>query len=335
MAQLILTVSSAYSFTALYAFGDSLTDTGRNAAGSKYYDGRYSNGPLWIEYLSASLGIAYNASNNHAYAGDGTSALSMQVSEMPVSTNFPTSLFAICSGAVDFALADSATNDAQWAAVITNAVMNITNTVTTLYNSGARTVLLLNLPNLTEVPAYLSLPAFASNYLESKVLLFNNSLATAAAGLVQAFPGLTAAVLDVNQVWTTVYDSPTAYGFTVVSVGALYDTDLMDKSFAGPGADYFYWDNANPTTKFHAILGQSAYDAVSGSPPPVSLSVARTGASLSLIVNNLSTNQAYSIQVSTNLSTWTNYLTFTPTGTSRTVAVTNTQPQARLFRVAY
>src|ERR1019366_7944801 len=56
---LFLNASTGYSFTALYAFGDSLSDTGRNPAGpaTSYFNGRYSNGPLWVEYLSANLGL--------------------------------------------------------------------------------------------------------------------------------------------------------------------------------------------------------------------------------------------------------------------------------------
>src|ERR1700720_1020420 len=62
---LCLAATTGYSFTALYAFGDSLSDTGRNPApGPSYYNGRYSNGPLWVEYLSAQLGLTYNSSNN-------------------------------------------------------------------------------------------------------------------------------------------------------------------------------------------------------------------------------------------------------------------------------
>ena len=49
----------AGTFTNLYVFGDSLSDAGNVFAatagqqpGSPYYDGRYSNGPVWVEYLA-------------------------------------------------------------------------------------------------------------------------------------------------------------------------------------------------------------------------------------------------------------------------------------------
>ena len=58
------------AYDALYAFGDSLTDTGREPAEPVlHYNGRWSNGPLWVEYLSERLGFAYNPSNNYAHSG--------------------------------------------------------------------------------------------------------------------------------------------------------------------------------------------------------------------------------------------------------------------------
>ena len=49
--------------TGIVAFGDSLSDTGNTflAAGippAPYYQGHYSNGPIWLEYLAGRLGVA-------------------------------------------------------------------------------------------------------------------------------------------------------------------------------------------------------------------------------------------------------------------------------------
>jgi len=54
------------AFEARYAFGDSLRDTGREPAEPFFhYKGRWSNGPLWVEYLSTKLGLVYNPANNY------------------------------------------------------------------------------------------------------------------------------------------------------------------------------------------------------------------------------------------------------------------------------
>ena len=153
LAALFLAVMTGYSFTAVYAFGDSLTDTGRNPSGAGYYNGRYSNGPLWIEYLSAMLGIPYNASNNLAVSGSQTSALLSQIAGMPASTNSHSALYAVWSGGNDFLQnLGNGVNDAAWSMTISNAVLNLTNAVATLYTNGAREVLVANLPNLGKYP---------------------------------------------------------------------------------------------------------------------------------------------------------------------------------------
>lgn len=72
------------AFTAIVAFGDSYTDTG-NAPSSPpdYWNGRFSNGPLWIEDLSQMLGFAYNAANNYAVSGTESDELGVAIDNFP------------------------------------------------------------------------------------------------------------------------------------------------------------------------------------------------------------------------------------------------------------
>ncbi|HXC34839.1 MAG TPA: SGNH/GDSL hydrolase family protein, partial [Candidatus Acidoferrales bacterium] len=144
----ILTLSSAASrgstFSAYYAFGDSLSDTGRNPAtpAGSYYNGRWSNGPLWVEYLSADLGLAYNPANNWAISGSTTSNLLSQIANVPASPALHTALFSVLSGGNDFLNnVTLGVNDSAWGLVVTDAVSNIALTVTTLCTNGAREVI--------------------------------------------------------------------------------------------------------------------------------------------------------------------------------------------------
>src|SRR5579872_801559 len=71
---------SAQAYTALVAFGDSYTDTGRlPSSPPNYWDGRFSNGPLWIEYLSQTLGFAYDPANNFAVSGTESNELGLEI----------------------------------------------------------------------------------------------------------------------------------------------------------------------------------------------------------------------------------------------------------------
>lgn len=333
----ILTLSLAAShgstFSAYYAFGDSLSDTGRNPAtpAGSYYNGRWSNGPLWVEYLSADLGLAYNASNNFAYSGSTTSNLVSQIANVPPSPALHTALFSVLSGGNDFLNnVDLLENDSAWALVVTDAVSNITLAVTTLYTNGAREVLVGNLPNLGQTPAFNSAPAGYANYVDTKVALFNALLQSEMTNAMQKNPGLRIYLVNFNASLSNVLSAPAAYGFTVTTNGALEDPNLTDKSFNGPGANYVFWDTVHPTTKMHALIGAVAYAAVG-----VQMGLARNGTNFNLAVNNLYPGLPYTIQSSTNLTTWATYLAFTASATNSILSVTNKANRQAFYRVNY
>src|SRR5262249_52074271 len=94
---------SASGYTALVAFADSYRDTGRPPSSPPYYwNGRFSNGPLWIEHLSQTLGFAYNPANNFAVSGTESNELGVEINNFPGTTDSENVLFAIWSGNNDF-----------------------------------------------------------------------------------------------------------------------------------------------------------------------------------------------------------------------------------------
>ena len=328
---LLLAALPAYSFTAIYVFGDSLSDTGRNPAPASYSNGRFSNGPLWVEYLSTNLGLPYNSTNNFAVAGSATSDLLSQVASLPASSNLQSALFTIESGANDFVANTSlGSNDAAWSVMISNTVANLTNAVGLLYANGAREMLVGNLLNLGQTPLFNTLPADEIVYGDSKVAEFNTELASAMTNLMQHRTGLRIYLADLNRQLSNVVSAPAVYGFTVSTIGALQDTNLTDKSFTGPGANYIFWDPAHPTTKEHALFAALAFQLVG-----VQLNVARAGTNLNLQVSNLYPGLPYTIQSSPNLATWTIYQTFTATNTNAAVVLTNAPGTRSFYRVEY
>jgi phospholipase/lecithinase/hemolysin len=334
---IFLTVSLAASrgstFSAYYAFGDSLSDTGRNPAtpAGSYYNGRWSNGPLWVEYLSANLGLTYNPSNNWAISGSTTSDLLSQITNVPASSELHTAIFSVLSGGNDFLNnAGLGENDSGWGLVVTDAVSNITLTVTTLYTNGAREVIVGNLPNVGQTPAFNGTPAGYANYVDTKVALFNTLLLSSMTNAMQHNAGLRIYLVNFNGTLSNVLNAPTAYGFTVTTNGALEDPNLTDKSFNGPGANYVFWDTIHPTTKMHALIGAAAYACVG-----VEMAFAGNGTNFNLTVNNLYPGLPYTIQSSTNLMSWSTYEAFTASATNSIVSVTNKSNRQAFYRVNY
>jgi thermolabile hemolysin len=331
---LFLPATTGYSFTALYVFGDSLSDTGRNPAGTNYYEGRASNGPLWVEYLSADLGIPYNPSNNFALAGSTTTNLPAQIAGLKGAIGLQTALFTLLSGGNDF-IANTSTglvDNVLWGDFITNTVDNLTNAIGELYTNGARNIAVGNLANLAQTPAFMAHDTESySNLVVSKVNLFDQVLYAAVTNEMLQYAGLRLYFLDHNAGLSNILSAPAAYGFTVTMQGALEDPSLTDKSFNGPGANYVFWDLLHPTTKVDALTAAVAFDSVEAE-----LNIVRSGTNFTLKTSNLYPTLPYTIQSSTNLTTWSNYLAFTATSTNATMTLTN-QPGKRgvFYRVQY
>jgi len=329
---MLLAAATGYSFTALYILGDSLSDTGRSPAPApSYFNGRFSNGSLWVEYLSAQLGLPYNASNNLAVSGSTTSGLASQIAGLTPSTNLHAALFTVWSAGNDFLNnATMGVNDAGWNTVITAAVINLTNAVGALFADGAREIMVANLPDLGKTPALSGAPGGYPGYINSKVALFNTMLAAALTNVVQRSPGLRIYPLDANSFLNRTLSSPATYGFTDTTNGALEDPKLADKSFTGPGADYVFWDSIHPTTKMHALIAALAFEGVG-----VQLNIARDGSSFSLMVSNLNPGLAYTIQSSPNLISWSDYQAITASSTNATLPLSNGPGTRIYYRVRY
>ncbi len=332
-AALAAGASQALSYDALYAFGDSLTDTGREPAEPYlHYDGRWSNGPLWVEYLSVLLGFPYNPDNNLAHSGAQTDDTLGQVNEFVPATDVGRSLFVVWAGGNDFLQEYDKNwfNDDSWDRQIAYSVGNLSNAVINLYSKGARTILVPNTVDVTDIPLLNFLPGFVSDYLRGKVEQFNRELSEALASIQAAYPALVLFQFDFFGQVHVLLSHSHDYGFTEKDIDALSDVTLLDKRFDGPGANYVFWDPIHPTTKSHGIIAQWFQATVEAATPQIA--VATDGASLSLTVGNLSAGKTYLLQRSLDLVVWSDVNQFSGDASLTLSSVTNALPQA-FFRV--
>src|SRR5262245_13726292 len=102
----------AGSFSKVFVFGDSLSDTGNAflATGKTipqsppYYQGRFSNGPVWVEMLGYSAKPFLAGGTNFAFGSATTQDLLLQVGIFSVSRFFhadPRALYVVWSGTTD------------------------------------------------------------------------------------------------------------------------------------------------------------------------------------------------------------------------------------------
>ena len=327
--------TAAPPYDALYAFGDSLTDTGREPSEPLlHYEGRWSNGPLWVEYLSVRLGFAYNPDNNLARSGAQTDDTYGQVTNFFPATNIEQSLFVVWAGGNDFLqeYKQHWFDDAGWDRQIAYSVGSVSNAVVALYAKGARFLLVPNTVDVTRIPLINPLPGFSRDYLRGKVEQFNGQLAEALDKIEPAYPALKLFRMDFYSQVNALLANASAYGFTETKIDAISDVTLLDKSFDGPGANYVFWDPIHPTTKAHGIIADWFQAAVAPLSPQVDV-VAR-GTGLDLTLRQLHLGKTYILQTSSHLSAWMDADSFSTVTSSLTTSVTNDLSH-RFFRVKW
>ena len=267
-------VAATTIYTGLYSFGDSLSDVGNTSlatAGTRpgpgYFNGRYSNGPLWVEQLSARMGLpaptmSLAGGRDHAWAGAYTAGggavptLAMQATGFVSTGSFlPNDLVTLWGGANDFFF--SSPTD------FTTPATNIGNVITTLAGGGAKTILLLNLPDFGDLPETLAAGAGAIAVGHNFSVGFNGLLSSMVPTL-ETNLGIDIILLDMFGVGKELLTNAASLGFTNTTEGALPSGNAANAN------GFMYWDGVHPTTRVQTIFGDKAYEAI---PEPSSIMV--------------------------------------------------------------
>ena len=252
----------------IYAFGDSLSDTGNTFAKTgvppePYFEGHFSNGPIWAEYLANDLGVG---ETNLAYGG----ALSGELQIGSTAAVQAPSVLSQVQTFVADSLANSDRLDEKALYIIwvgandylsgqqrdpSVPVANIRRAVSILNQAGAKNFLLVNLPKLGDLPLFrrAGTPAAAASALNNLSIQHNEALAETVANLNQS-ETIKVQLLDVD----SLYDSAIAQ-----ALGPIDTTDactLVPTCVADPGTQnsYLFWDSIHPTTAAHRIIANSA-----------------------------------------------------------------------------
>jgi phospholipase/lecithinase/hemolysin len=267
-----------------YVFGDSLVDVGNVyiASGQQlplsppYFQGRFSNGPVWIENLltrfSQPLTPSLAGGNNFAFGGGSTGFFLKQPIPVggpppqtpgvlyqintfiaPTPTVTANTLYFVTAGGNDF-LINLETNPNV-------PVNNLKTAVSELYAYGARNIVLTNLPDLGKIPLINNNPSNAK-VLSVLTNIFNFKLEKAMAELRRTRPDLNIVILDINTLLNRVTANPSRYGLTNVTdacVGGTFDQPTTP--CANPD-QYLYWDIEHPTKAAGQIIADFAYGVI-------------------------------------------------------------------------
>jgi len=296
---LISRPAQSAAFDQIIAFGDSLSDNGNfySLSGDTippsppYYQGRFSNGPVWVEDMAASLNItlndlavggAYTDNNNVAPGAPGLQTeVAFYTAHNP--TADPNALYTFGAGGNDL-LFENNVNPSQVAT-------NVITAVSTLIGLGAKNILVGNLADLGTLPWSAEHGDAYAKYETLLTQAFNTSLSIDLSKLAQANPDVKLNLLDVYTM------SNNTLNFYQNSGGALnpnncitnapsynYSTiSLVNGCSAASSNNYFFWDDVHPTAPVHAIIAQNAINQL-GVPEPSNIvgSIAIVGLGIGL-----------------------------------------------------
>jgi phospholipase/lecithinase/hemolysin len=277
----------AASFSGLYIFGDSLSDTGNfynltqqlNTINPQipiippsppYSNGRFSNGPLWVENLATQLGLTFDPRTNFALGGATTGSTNTILPGIP-GLNLPglqqqietftgatetadaNGLYIVWAGANDY-LGGGQTNPAV-------PVGNLATAIAALAGVGAKNILVANLPNLGTLPLTRDNPQAGG--LNALTAAHNIGLAQTLAGLKQQLNASVNLIpLDINLLFNQTTNNPQQFGFKNVKMACLTANGVC----ANPD-EFLFWDTLHSTAAGHREIARFAYSVLNPKTP--------------------------------------------------------------------
>jgi phospholipase/lecithinase/hemolysin len=307
--------AASIEFSKLFVFGDSLSDTGNLYKTTKevgiieiglppgiglppepvYYQGRFSNGKNWVDYLGEDIGLnptpltniqgstIPNSGINFAFGGSSTGLFNTL---LPVPT-FPgiqrqvqrfgellqannqsadeDALYTIWGGANDYLFSNiSEPSDPNQEL---NPVSNLSSAIESLAGFGAKNIMIFNLPDLGKTPngASRGNPEILTNLTQKH----NEQLAAELSRLSHNKPGINIIPVDVYSLFNRALNTPGEFGLTNVTDSCIKGNFIFGISSVCPNPNEFlFYDDVHPTTQAHRFIADTALSAINAKPVP-------------------------------------------------------------------
>lgn len=278
---ILLGVAHAQTFSQLYVFGDSLSDNGNLYAltnqylpKAPYFNGRYTNGLVWSEFLINQLGMPASALHNYAFGGarsdgDTPPGLLQQVeSYLELASDAdPDGVYFIWAGANNYLYnTDSSLGETN------QTVQDVKSAIEILARRGARHFAVINLPDIGTTPwAITEDRKNGSHDFSHHMSLLSNQHNILLKAYLEKLPGTLAAEglsvtivqVDVLAILYDAITNPQRLGLVDTSE-ACYTGNLLGnygETCANPES-YLFWDTVHPTSTIHEELARRIKSAL-------------------------------------------------------------------------
>ncbi|MBD0303481.1 MAG: SGNH/GDSL hydrolase family protein [Tolypothrix sp. T3-bin4] len=294
----------AAKFDALYVFGDSLSDTGNTFAATRgtipvltvnnskrpaYFQGRFSNGRNWVDYFGSQInqpGLTPTPfltllANPNTIPTDGVN-FALGGAQTGIASTFPgvvegtipgvlgqvgllrqnlpvdpNALYSVFGGANDYFNGNTKVDE---------VIQNLTTSIGSLAQGGAKNFLVFNLPNLGDSP-FAKILGFPDQ-LNQLTQAHNEQLASAISSLRTSNPNLNIYSVDVNSLFNTVRATPAKFGFKDVTNPCVTGNFQQVANICDNPDDFLFFDNVHPSSRAHNLIAQAALTAVRGKTIP-------------------------------------------------------------------
>jgi len=285
----------------LYVFGDSISDTGNVFTATQgalppapfYYQGRFSNGPNWVDDLSQKLGLdltpalkiafgqaAPTAGINFAFGGSTTGTANTLNYLLPpgfqnlpglqqqvglFSTLIPTqqaanpnALYVLWAGANDYPPTDS---DFVPYKDTNTTIANLSFAAQSLAKLGAKNIMVVDLPDLGKLPVSLGTPeatALSTLTTQHNAQLFQ-AIQSSVGDSVNIIP------FEVSSLFNQAIANPSEFNFTNVTDACFNQANF---SICSNPNQYLFWDQRHPSAATHQLIANAAFSTLQAEAVP-------------------------------------------------------------------
>lgn len=286
----------------IYVFGDSLSDTGNawkiikdfprenikdlpteiqslfeeKRLNEHFFEGRDSNGLLWVDYLAPKLGVAEDAISNFAVGG-ATTGTNNTIQRIHPLLNAPGLQQQVESFTANNPSVDSDALYIIWAGVNdylggatdpTTALDNLSMVVTSLVNAGAKNILVGDVPDYGHFPV--SVDASNSRFpgrldssivsgLSSVIKAHNSALPKTLDFLRQSLgSNINLILFQTSLLFDEIISSPGNFNLTNVTNACVTAPDTVCNN----PDEYLFWDNTHPTTAAHRLVADLIFSTL-------------------------------------------------------------------------
>lgn len=267
------------AFDAIYVFGDSYCDvgnifkaTGGTVPAPPYFDGRFSNGPIWIDHLAGTYGVtvlpelaggtdyAFGGAKVTAAVPEGTlsiPSIPQQVALYLSQHKFkadPNALYIVEGGGNDILDATGGSPDALGGEI----AYGLLSSIALLQHAGARYFFVPRLFNVGLLPASQASGNTAFALAASQAL---NKDLDAGVFIESFLPDTHIYRIDTYSLLQAVVTDGTHYGFTDVTDPCL-NTSVSPPTICSNPYTNFFWDGEHPTIFGHSFFAVAAEQAI-------------------------------------------------------------------------